>query len=407
MNLENSLFKVVNSPLNKTICVPTSKSYSNRALILAALRGSGTNITNLSQSTDVQNLLKSLIKVGLKIEQNKDDVTIINSFPACEEETLGDSIDLETGDGGTTNRFLIALLSRGKKQYNLYPTEKLSERPIEDLLSPLKKLGVNISHSFIGPWLSIQGPAKTQVDLPIEINCEKSTQFASAMILSFSNTNIKFNFSNVYSSKKYLDLTQSMLLAKNFNIPIDFSSISYPVALALFQGKVLISNCHSLDSTQADSELFTILKNLGADINFTNGGLAVSNTKTLKPFVVDGVQFPDLVPTLAFIASKIEGVSRLENLSVLSYKESDRLAEIINLLKAFEVDFHFISESTTLVIKGSTKKVDFKSYTPSRDHRMVMTAYLFMRANSGGELDNIDCVDKSYPNFFSDLENHF
>jgi 3-phosphoshikimate 1-carboxyvinyltransferase len=120
----------------------------------------------------------------------------------------------------------------------------------------------------------------------------------------------------------------------------------------------------------------------------------------LTPFDVDGSKFPDLVPTLAFVASHIEGKSTLRHLSVLRHKESDRIEEILKILRAFSIDFSFDDSIDELVINGKLHCSPPVSITTARDHRMVMMAYLFLRANNGGHLGETDCVEKSFPDFF-------
>lgn len=405
MNLENSLFKVTPKRFEKIIEIPTSKSYANRALIFGALKGNGFTVVNLPASTDVENLLNTFFKIGLQLEKSKSQVKFINSFPDCEKLSADSCVDLSTGDGGTTNRFLIAFLSRGKKTYRLFPSEKISERPIDDLLLPLKVLGVQIEKPATGPWLTIKGPANVSVPKKLEIDCSKSTQFATALLLSFQETLISFTFKNLAASEKYLDMTREMLKQTEpiYEVPADFSSLSYPAAMALTDGAVTIKNCKSIDPFQADSVFIDLITKSGGDIFWTDEGLRITSRQELKPFVIDGAFCPDLIPTLAFLASRVAGESRLENLGVLRHKESDRIDEIINLLKIFQVDFTFLAESSTLLIRGSNEKAPSVSHMPARDHRMVMTAYLFMRANSGGMLGNTDCVKKSYPNFLEDM----
>ncbi len=403
MNSKNSLFKVTPKDFVKSILVPTSKSYSNRALILGALNGQGFTLSNISTSSDVTNLLKAFVTIGLEFTKSENQIIFLNSFPECESKTTEQVIDLETGDGGTTNRFLIALLSRGQKTYRLFPMGKINERPIDDLINPLRELDVDIESNNEGAWISVCGPANITLAKTIEIDCAKSTQFASAMLLAFNNTPISFSFKNLHASEKYLQMTKAVVKELN-TTPVDFSSASYPIALALICGDVKISNCLSIDPFQADSSFVEIAKNCGADIRFSKDGLCATSKKVLRPFIANGADFPDLVPTLAFLASRIVGESRLENLSVLRHKESDRINELIKLLTAFQVKHKFISESDSLIINGSLEKVPFITYFPVADHRMVMTAYLFMRANSGGLLGNIECVTKSYPSFFEELD---
>jgi len=403
MNLENSLSKIEVSPFGKVIVLPTSKSHSNRALIIGAIRGNGFTIQNLSQSTDVLTLLYCLQTIGLDIEYEDDLLVFHNSFPECESNTSEDVIDLETGDGGTTNRFLLALLSRGKKMYRLFPSEKMSERPMEDLINPLKKLKVNIETFVDGASVCIKGPAQIINGDRLEINCRFSTQFASAMMLAFSADSIIFDLKNINASEMYLKMTEDILeqslINNTYNIPIDFSSLSYPLALALLRGKVLLRNCLHIDPLQPDSQFIHLMEKAGGDIEWTEHGLIATNKFKLTPFDVDGSKFPDLIPTLVFVAAHIEGRSTLRHLSVLRHKESDRVEEILKLLKAFSIDFSFDDSIDELIINGKLQCSPPVTITTARDHRMVMTAYLFLRANSGGYLAETDCIEKSFPDF--------
>src|SRR5690606_36979717 len=97
----------------------------------------------------------------------------------------------------------------------------------------------------------------------IEIDCERTTQFATGLQLIFSNKDIKVIPKKLSSSKSYFDLTLKMIddfkVASEFEVPVDFSSLSYPVALALLSGKVTVKNCHKIDELQADSKLLKFI----------------------------------------------------------------------------------------------------------------------------------------------------
>ena len=410
MNLKNLPFKV--QPLlsfDKTITIPASKSHSNRALILGAIRGENFKVHNISDSSDVTNLLNAFKKIGLNLVQSDSSVTFLNSFPDCEKHSEGDVIDLHTGDGGTTNRFLIALLSRGKKEYHIFPSEKMNERPIEDLVKPLQKLNVNIIHSNTGPWIKIKGPASLYNTTKLEIDCQKSTQFASALMLAFSRIPLQFEFVNLHASEAYLKMT--MLVIKksweknSYTVPVDFSSLGYPAALAALTGRVLITNCHELDESQADSAFIEVLKSSGASCSFVKSGLEIKKGENLKPVTFDVSKAPDLFPTLAFFAAHVDGVSTFFNLEILKFKESDRLSEMTDLMKKFGVEMQYSPIEDVLTITGSSQnKYQQGTIKPARDHRIVMAAALFMTKNAGGNLYEIDCVEKSFPNFFTLLK---
>lgn len=404
MNSENLLYKVQPKPFDKEIILPTSKSHANRALIIGAIRGNGFKINQIPESSDVTTLLSCLKAVGLAITQTDDSVVFHNSFPSCEAENPESTIDLKTGDGGTTNRFLLALLSRGKKTYRFFPAEKMSQRPMDDLILPLKSLNVEIDLNREGAWLTLKGPAVMYNTTKLDIDCKKSTQFASAMMLAFSPIPLTFNLLNIEASETYILMTRAILsetlLKNSYTVPVDFSSLGYPLALAVTKGRALFSNVFKVDLLQADSRLIEILQKAGAHIEWTDNGLLASSKNVMSPFNVDGSQFPDLVPTLVFLASKISGSSRISHLSVLRHKESDRLEEIIKLLKNFEVPFQYNNKNEELLVEGRDlfpKEIDLY---PPRDHRMVMSSFLFLAANSGGGLAEMDCVQKSFPNFF-------
>lgn len=413
MNSVNSPFKVeAISSFDKSIVIPTSKSHANRALILGAIRGDGFKILNLPISTDVLHLIEALKTIGLKMKTSGNALIFENSFPSCEKETFGDIILLKTGDGGTTNRFLLALLARGKKEYHLYPTEKMGERPIAELIAPLKKLDVQVIHNptpgIMKPWITIKGPASLYNTTKLSIDCAKSTQFASALMLAFSNRPLQFDFLNLHASEAYLAMTAQVIkksLENNsYTVPPDFSSMGYPIALAALKGRVLIKNCLEIDSTQADSVLIELIKQAGGNRVLTAEGLEIKKAQSLKPFSFQVSRAPDLFPTLVFLAAHINGRCEFSHLDVLQFKESARLDEMIVLLKSFGVTYeHDLSKNILSVAGKSGGIYPFATIKPPRDHRIVMAAALFMLVNKGGELYEVDCVEKSYPDFFQTI----
>ena len=410
MSSENSpsnSTKVKATHFNKEIVLPTSKSHANRALIIGAIKGNNFRIDHVPNSTDVLSMIESLKTIGLKIKIQSDSLIFLNSFPSCESETSGDIIDLSTGDGGTTNRFLAALVALGKKTYRFHPTEKMSERPIAELTRLLGELKVAVKNSA-ECWLEIKGPAKFSDEAIIEVDCSDSTQFASALMLAFFQTSLNIKTKNIISSETYLAMTRAILKEvahkNSYNIPVDFSSLSYPVALAITTGRVLIRNCHGLDTLQADAQFIELLKSIGADVRFSDEGLVATKSALLKPFTADAAIYPDLVPTLAFMASTIKGKSVISNLAVLKQKESDRLSEIINILNIFKVNYRYNEASDELEITGETPKSDEVEIKTARDHRIVMLAYLFLRTHSGGVLHEVDCIKKSFPQFLETME---
>lgn len=408
MSLKNLRFNVKPiTQFQKKIKLPASKSHANRALILGATIGADFKVKNISDSSDVTHLLDCFKTIGLNFTQDSDSVTFHNAFPDCENSNQENEIHLQTGDGGTTNRFLLALLSRGKKRYYFYPTEKMMERPMEDLINPLKKLDVDVTLYPAGThkaWLSIQGPASMYNTTQLEIDCSKSTQFASAMMLSFANLPLTIATKNVKASEQYLQMTNFVIKESRLNheyiIPVDFSSASYPCALAAIAGEVLIENALKIDTTQADSVFLELLSKIGASVNFTKKGLVIKKG-ALSSFHFSVKNAPDLFPTLVFLAAHIKGQVVLTDLEVLTFKESDRLKEMKRMMDTFGVSYQHYENLDQLVIMGDSE-IKYKNahFVPARDHRIVMAAALMMAKNTGGDLENCECVEKSYTNFF-------
>lgn len=394
-------FKVVKENFSKEINVPGSKSYANRVLILASLCRDEVVINNIPLSADVEKMIYCLKEVGLQIDVGQGQIIVKNSFPEC-EDGKSKPLVLYTGDGGTTNRFLIPFLSRGSRKYLIEATGGMRNRPMEEIISSLEKLSVKVEQNQES-WISLQGPAVIVENL--DVDCSQSTQFATGFSLAFYNSKMNINPLELEASKSYFELTRKLieevkLGKKKFDVPVDFSSVSYPLGLSAVSGTVLIKNCREVDHTQADSVLIEILQDIGAKIDWENGSLRCSSHKLLA-FEKDCSSCPDLTPTLAFIASFSEGVTKLTNLEVLHHKESDRVDEIIRLLEAFSVKYSYDSEKEEIEIIGNTiNKTSYVSYEPAKDHRMVMSAYLFMRMCNGGDLYNHEHVKKSFSNFF-------
>lgn len=400
MSSEASTFKVTASSLDKEMTVPTSKSYANRILILAALNPHDVCIDHLPESTDVLNMLKVFEKIGLVVERHGASTWIRGSFPACEQIEKDHKIIVTTGDGGTTTRFLIPFLALGSKIYQIEPEGGMRDRPMDEMLLGLEALAVKTRFRSHGVWLEVQGPLDKTAKLTVD--CKRSTQFASAFVLVCGAERVSFK--NLQSSEAYLQMSLKCVeraAQTHWLVPVDYSSVSYPLALAAVTGRVKIKNCLAPDELQADSVFLEILEEVGAKVEWSDG-LIVTKSSKLNSFTRDCSQCPDLVPTLAYLACFSHGESVLSGLDVLQYKESDRLVEISKILEAFGVEH--TKTSTSLKIVGGTAQRESLKYHPPADHRMIMMVYLMMRTLSGGELDQVHHVNKSFPNFFEVIE---
>lgn len=407
MNSEQSIFKVEPKPFHKTVNVPSSKSYANRILILASIQKEPITLKNIPKSSDVITMVKCLREIGLEIVEGNDSLSILNSFPACEAHTSESEITLYTGDGGTTNRFILPLLSLGSKKYVLRPEGHMLARPMVDLFDGLRELGVKLDVTT--DYWAIQGPAITEGT--IEIDCSKTTQFLTGLSLAFSKTNLVTIPKNLSVSLPYWEMTKALITKfkktiEEYVVPLDFSSLSYPLALAAVGGECQVLNYSGRDIYQADSVFIELLEKMGAKISEADGKI-ICKAEKLQGINFSGDQCPDVIPTLLFVCSFAEGKSTITNLEVLTHKECDRFTEMDKMMRSFGVQFTADYDNYSFTVEGKSILQNNKklSYFPPEDHRMVMVSYLFLRALGGGVIEgNSFHVKKSFKNFFEVMD---
>lgn len=397
-----NFLSISSKAIPQVIKVPTSKSYANRALILAALDSNECRVSNVSWSQDVMDMLEVLKKVGLEVYTQQDQVIVKNSFPACEEKQKNTyELEINLGEGGTTSRFLVAMLSLGKRRYVLHAKNRMQMRPMKELYDSLKMMEVNIELLSLYSFpIALKGPIKNEIQL--EVDCSKTTQFYSALLMLSKALPLDMTPVNLHGSKGYVNITKKLLttFSKDYSVPVDFSGASYPIAYAALNQELTISNCLDIDNLQGDSILLEVIRKSGAKYFFDAEGLHIRPTENFKSFSLDCSDCPDLVPTLCYLAAYAEGESKLTSIANLRQKESDRIEGVINLMRNFEVDCSYDSTKDELKIKGRERDKKARKVSVEPDHRMVMSATLFLKHNAGGELSSCEAVAKSFPGFF-------
>lgn len=382
--MEVSSNKLINSNL---IC-PGSKSYANRMLFLAALSEKAVVINNIPKADDVQFFVKALDQLGFKTKYVDNCLTL---YPLSEFKLKSKRVEL--GEGGTTIRFMMVMLASIGGEYELIVNERFLKRPLDDIKNIFKLNDVELSTANN----SIKIKGKLTLEADIEVDCKKTTQFASAFLMLKKLDRIKsVSFINLESSKKYLELTDSLKLSDKFNVPADFSSLSYLVAYSLLNQDLNIDNVHSLDNYQADSILFSYIEKLGAKFEFNNKGLKVFKSDLQGHLEVDASLSLDLIPTLVYLSICSDIQLTISNLKNLEYKESNRLQAIIDCLDHFNIKY---SLADTLKIYEKKTPIKQSQLTVVHDHRIVMMNYLILKTCSGGAISPIEAINKSFPEF--------
>lgn len=204
---------------NIKINIPSSKSYLNRALILSSIQKNKVILSNVFEiCNDVKDMISCLKKIGLKIEINdkidgsKDVIVYGNGGKFTKPK---DGI-LNCGIGGTTTRFLLGLSSLFDFDVIITAEKKMLERPVGEVIDFLKQIGKKVEFLEKENCLPIKLTGKTKNIDKIKLDCSKSSQFLSSVLLVANKLNIKQIDVKNLVSKSYINITLNVL--KKFNI---------------------------------------------------------------------------------------------------------------------------------------------------------------------------------------------
>lgn len=411
------------------LTVPGSKSQSIRALLLATSAAGTSKLSNVLDADDITVALAICKALGAKISTIKQtgesgglDVDV-KSFGA----PLTTKINIFTGDSGITTRFVLPMLGLRKnfdEEVTLNCSEQMRSRPIAPLLTSLRDLGMKIEETpnTVYP-LTISGSLSggaTSVD-------GTTSQYLSALLLALPlvlNDSI-ITVDNL-NERPYVQMTTGWLDEQNikyswrqngardiikipgrqtyrsFNkiIPGDFSSASYLIAAGVLAGKEVRLAGLDFDDPQGDKRLVEILKGMGADIVQNNDELIVNGENKLVGQVIDCNDIPDMVPTLAVVATQAQGTTELVNVPQARLKETDRLHSMSEGLKAMGARIEEKPDGL-IIYQSSLIGAKVKGYN---DHRTTMALTLAgLIAEGETIIDTAEAINKTFPNFIQIL----
>ncbi len=400
--------------LNGSVKLPGSKSITNRALLLAALADGESQISGALKSDDTKFMAAALRKLGIRIDEPDDTTFVVLGRSG----KLAESAEpLFLGNAGTAVRFLTAaaILVNGETIIDGDP--RMRERPIGDLVDALRQLGAKIE--YLGkegcPPLRIISDGKIESG-KVKIRADISSQFVSAVLMILpltKNDSLKLELLTDPTSQGYIQLTLHVMkhfgvelepkdsifphknyeAQKKYEVEADASSATYFwAAEELLKQEIIILNPNNNPDgyIQPDTAAFEIIR------KFPN-----------LPRKIDGIGFPDAIPTLAVLAAFSNSDVRFSGIANLRVKECDRitaLAKNLNKIKEGLAE----ESGDNLIIHGDLnlaqtgKPAEIETYN---DHRIAMAFFLAGLKIPGIKIRNPDCVAKSFPNFFEVWEN--
>ncbi len=423
---------------------PPSKSVSHRSLLAAGLAEGTSELENVLVSDDLLRTRDCLSALGVQFSGD-DAAPVIQGLGGQIKAPALDPVKLDVGESGTTCRLLAAIVSAGQGSFEISGTGRMHERPIRSLGQSLEGQGVRFK------YLGLDGCPPVRIEssgLPggvVTVGLDESSQYLSGVLLAatMAKSSLVINIGGKkIVSWPYVHLTlQAMqrfgnpaqlqtlqegqwrhadpdrvqrvepgkirfvvhpgvLSPVRYRVEGDYSNASYLLAAGAAGDLPVEVSGLDLQSRQGDRRILEILESMGAQISASENGIVVSPGK-LHGVDLDMGTCPDLVPTVAVVASMARGTTRIRNVAHLRIKESDRLAGVQQ--EVSRAGCRCGLKDDGLEIEPSDlargKKVEFCTYG---DHRMAMSLSLYELAGIRVVLDNPACVNKSFPGFWEE-----
>ena len=398
------------------VIVPGSKSLSHRFLMAAALSDGDCIIKNCLISEDTLLSMSALRQLGVTIRVEGKQIQVKGKngrFDACQEPVY-------LGNSGTSLRFVCALAALGQGQYTITGTQRMQERPVQDLLDGLEMIQVPAKSVNANGCPPVTIHSGNRMGGRAKLRCAKSSQYLSAMLLiaPCTQAGIEIQITEGPVSKPYVDLTRDVM--QQFGIQVeqtgyetfsiaggqtyahgvctvepDCSQAGYFwAAAAIARGDVKVKGTY-LNMRQGDVGVVRLLESMGCQVVEEEDGVRVLGTD-LCAIETDMSDMPDMVPTIAVVAAFARGKTLIKNVSHLKIKESNRIEAVVRELN--KMGIHALATDDGLMVEGG--KPHGAVIDTYNDHRIAMSFAVAGRVVPGVEIRNPGCVEKSFPNFW-------
>ena len=393
------------SRLANEVCIqlPSSKSISNRLLIIHKIANSDLVIDNLSDA---------------------DDTRILNQL------LESDAKEVNCGLGGTSIRFFLAYCYLINREVVVSGEDALNNRPIKPLVDALLQLGAEIDYleKENYPPVHLKSTAKENNHVFFDVNI--SSQFVSALLLiapslltgfsiqlpinqvSFSYIHMtialmRMNGADVAINENEISVNHQNYKPVAYKVSADWSAAIYWMGFVAIagKGKVLLNDL-KIENLQGDETLLNWLPHFGITHSLTEEGIVFEKSEAaiVNELTLDLSDTPDLAQPLAVIGAALGIKTTLTGLSSLKHKETDRINAIAIELRKCEVNC--VVNNDSLEISGKVNKTTLANivFDTYNDHRMAMSLSMLAALGEPIILHNPEVVSKSYPQFFEELK---
>lgn len=423
------------------VTLPGSKSLTNRALLLAAMSPSQTQLDHLLVSDDSRYMLEALKALGVGVSADGPVHTRVvitglgPDFPGHKQPHK----PLYLGNAGTAMRPLCAALAlSGRFEYELTGEPRMYERPIGPLVAALHEQGADIS--YLGeqgyPPLRIRPFKSRKVahsvlqkkggGLHFRLDASLSSQYVTALLMALPMRSEPscLELAGELVSLPYIDITLKTMArfgveveasadrrfyhftgSENYQSPGRFliegdaSSASYFLAGAAISGGPVAVRGIGTASVQGDVAFCEALEAMGAEIHYEEDQIVVRGGR-LQGVDLDLNHIPDAAMTLAVVALFAKGPTRIRNIYNWRLKETDRLAAMATELQKVGAQ---VEEGKDFLVIHPPRRLQAASIATYNDHRMAMCFSLVCLGGCPVTIQDPGCTAKTYPDYFQDF----
>ncbi|MDG2150099.1 MAG: 3-phosphoshikimate 1-carboxyvinyltransferase [Planctomycetota bacterium] len=402
--------------------VPGSKSYTNRALILAAMRPGTTDLLGGLKCDDTYRMSEALNAFGgLTVSETENGFRIVRKA----ERLTAPLEPLHLDAAGTPARFLLAFSTAAEGETTITGTKRLCERPMGEILDALRALGIE-AHCLEGEQqLPVRITGSPITSRTWATHGQTSSQSASALLLLASQQSqgpVRIELRGRSLSAPYIDMTLAMMNAcgipasrtddsaivvqqavvqgDTIAIEPDASSMACFLAAAAITGSEVQIQGIGSSSIQGDVGLAHIFEQMGCTLSITRDAIRLKGGP-LTGLDIDMGAMPDVVMLLAVVAARASGTSRITNIGNLRFKESDRLHAMASGLQQLGVTVE--QGDDFLIIHPDVKRMIASPVATYDDHRVAMAFSVLGLVVDGIEIEHPECVAKSFPGYWQEL----
>ena len=412
--------------LQGILTVPGDKSISHRCIMLGALAEGTTEVHGFLQGADWLSSIACFEKMGVTID-NSGELVRIHGLGLHHLKSPSDILDV--GNSGTTTRLMSGILAAQPFTSMIDGDASIRKRPMKRIMTPLVQMGASITSlegNDCAP-LRIEGRSLHGIHYQSPV---ASAQVKSAILLAGLYAEGETSVTEPYVSRNHTELMfeafgvpihcegttvtvqpVSSLLAQNISVPGDISSAAY----FLVAGLITPNSCITIQNVGINPTrdgILEVCRAMGAKLTMENVKASVGeptaditvSTSSLHGTTIEGALIPKLIdelPIIAVLACFAEGTTVIKDAQELKVKESNRIDVMVTNLSAMGADIEATDDG--MIIHGG-KPLHGAVIDSHLDHRIAMSfAIAGMNADGNTEILGADCVNISYPDFYSHL----